>query len=206
MSTFQTQLLYALGNNTKVLPELKKMFVRPLIQIAVKSINQEYIEEGILDKISEKYNVPVESVDEYYSVIYTILKVHLGILSQNVKPEEFRQTLEELKLPPECIEDLSTVIYGQKRPELIAGLLDRTKFYSHLMSCKWRVDITIASNILNRVLEPHIIMKWTFNNGEHQIFELSMSKFHQLRHAVATILVDMQKLEQKCASKNIVSS
>ncbi|XP_076287598.1 COMM domain-containing protein 5 [Lasioglossum baleicum] len=206
MSTFQTQLLYALGNNTKVLPGLKKMFVRPLIQIAVKSINQEYIEEGILDKISEKYNVPVESVDEYYSVIYTILKVHLGILSQNVKPEEFRQILEELKLPPECIEDLSTVIYGQKRPELIAGLLDRTKFYSHLMSCKWRVDITIASNILNRVLEPHIIMKWTFSNGEHQIFELSMSKFHQLRHAVATILVDMQKLEQKCASKNIVSS
>ncbi|XP_076654273.1 COMM domain-containing protein 5 isoform X2 [Halictus rubicundus] len=182
------------------------MFVRPLIQIAVKSINQEYIEEGILDKISQKYNVPVESVDEYYSVIYTILKVHLGISSQNVKPVEFRHILEELRLPPECIEDLSTVIYGQKRPELIAGLLNRTKFYSHLMSCKWRVDITIASNILNRVLEPHIIMKWTFSNGEHLIFELSLSKFHQLRHAVATILVDMQKLEQKCASKNIVSS
>nr|XP_031848341.1 COMM domain-containing protein 5-like [Nomia melanderi] len=206
MTTFQTQLLYALGNRTKIFPELKKVFVRPLIQIAVKVINQEHIEEGILDRISQKYNVPEESVDEYYSVIHTILKVHLSMLCQNVKPGEFKQTLEELKLSSDCIEDLSTVIYGQKRPELIAGLINKTKFYAHLVSCKWRVDITISSNILNRVLEPHIIMKWTFSNGEQQVFELSMSKFHQLRHAVATILVEMQKVEQKCTSKNIISS
>ena len=32
MTTFQTQLLYALGSKVKVLPELKKVFVRPLIQ------------------------------------------------------------------------------------------------------------------------------------------------------------------------------
>lgn len=204
MTTFQNQLVYALGNRTKVFPELKKVFVRPLIQIAVKAINQEHIEGGILDRISQKYNVPEEAVDEYYYIIFTILKVHLGILSQNVKPMEFKQTLEELKLPSDCIEDLSTVAYGQKQPELVTGLIQRTKFYTHLISCKWRIDITISSSILNRVLEPHIIMEWTFNNGEHQIFELSLSKFHQLRHAVASILLDMQRVEQQCASKNIV--
>ncbi|KZC11900.1 PREDICTED: COMM domain-containing protein 5-like [Dufourea novaeangliae] len=205
MTTFQSQLLYALGNRTKVLHELKKVFVRPLIQIAVKAITEEHIEEGILDRISQKYNIPEESVDEYYSVIYTILKVHLGRLSQNVKPTEFKQTLDELNLSSDCIEDLSTVIYGQKRPELLTGLINRTKFYAHLISCKWHVDIIISSSILNRVLEPHILMEWTFNNGERQIFELSMSKFHQLRHTVATLLVEMQKVEQQCASKNICS-
>lgn len=65
--------------------------------VAVKAINQEYIENGVLDRISQKYNVPEETVDEYYSVIYTILKIHLGVLSQNVKPAEFKQVLEELK-------------------------------------------------------------------------------------------------------------
>lgn len=128
MTTFQNQLVYALGNRTKVFPELKKVFVRPLIQskfvfnktnycnifvncvlregilkiitVAVKAINQEHIEGGILDRISQKYNVPEEAVDEYYSIIFTILKVHLGILSQNVKPMEFKQTLEELKYIP----------------------------------------------------------------------------------------------------------
>ena len=32
MTTFQTQLLYALGNKIKVLPDLRKIFLRPLIQ------------------------------------------------------------------------------------------------------------------------------------------------------------------------------
>ncbi|XP_017884034.1 COMM domain-containing protein 5-like [Ceratina calcarata] len=206
MSNFQTQLVYALGNRTKVFPELKKVFVRPLIQIAVKAINQEYIEEGILDRISKKYNVPEETVDEYYSVIFTVLRINLGTLSQNVKPAEFKQLLEELKLSAECIDDLSTVVYGLKRPELISGLVQKTKFYPHLIACKWRIDITISSSILNRVLEPHIIMEWTFSNGKRQIFELSLTKFHQLRHAIATILVEMQKVEQQCASKNIICS
>lgn len=41
--------------------------------------------------------MPEESVDEYFSVIFTILKVHLGTLPQNIKPAEFKQTLDELK-------------------------------------------------------------------------------------------------------------
>ncbi|XP_012349141.1 uncharacterized protein LOC100867462 isoform X2 [Apis florea] len=205
MTTFQTQLFYALGNKTKILSELKKVFVRPLIQ-TVKTINQEYIEEGILDRISQKYNVSEEIVDEYYSIIFTILKIHLGTLSQNVKLTEFKQILEELKLSPECIDDLSIVVYGQKRSELISGLIQKTKFYPHLISCKWRIDITISSSVLNRVLEPYIIMEWTFNNGKRQIFELSLPKFHQLRHAIATILVEMQKVEKQCAAKNIICS
>lgn len=68
-----------------------------LFVVAVKTINQEYIEEGILDRISQKYNVSEEIIDEYYSIIFTILKIHLSTLSQNVKPTEFKQILEELK-------------------------------------------------------------------------------------------------------------
>lgn len=49
-------------------------------------------------------------------------------------------------------------------------------------------------------------MEWTFNNGKRQIFELSLPKFHQLRHAIATILVEMQKVEKQCAAKNIICS
>lgn len=207
MSTpFHTELLYALGSRTKVLSELKKVFVRPLIQIAVRAINQEHIEEGILDRISLKYNIPEENVDEYYAVVFTIIKTHLSLMSQVIKLTDFKQSLEELKVPSDCIEDLSTVIYGQKRPELISGLIRRTRFYSHLVSCRWRIDITISSSILNRVLEPHIILEWIFDTGEKQTFELSLAKFHQLRHAIATILVEMQNIEQQCTSKNICCS
>jgi len=37
------------------------------------------------------------------------------------------------------------VIYGPKQADLVSGLIQRTKFNPQLISCKWRVDITISS-------------------------------------------------------------
>ncbi|KAL6448208.1 hypothetical protein ACFW04_000302 [Cataglyphis niger] len=203
---FQTQLLSALGSKTKYLAELKKTFARPLIQLAVKAIELEYIEEGVLERISKKYNIPEEHVDEYYAAILSILKIHLRLQCHDIKPVEFKQCLEELKLTPDCIEDLFSVIYGPKRSDLLSGLIQRTKFNPQLISCKWRVDITISSNIINRVLEPSIVMEWIFNTGKCVIFELSLAKFHQLRHTIATILVELQTLERHSIFKSIQSS
>lgn len=61
-------------------------------------------------------------------------------------------------------------------------------------------------SILNKVLEPTIIMEWILNTGERVTFELSLAKFHQLRHTVATILVELQTLERHSIFKNIQSS
>lgn len=49
------------------------------------------------------------------------------------------------RLTPDCIEDLASVIYGPKRLDLLSGLIQTTKFNSQLISCRWRVDITISS-------------------------------------------------------------
>ncbi|XP_043504982.1 COMM domain-containing protein 5-like [Polistes fuscatus] len=203
---YQTQLLTALGNKTKHLAELKKTFVRPLIQIAVKAIEQEHIEGGILERISQKYNIPLEDVDEYFSAVFIILKTYLKYVSCSVKPTEFKQTLEELKLPSDCIEDLYTVVSGQKKADLLTGLMKKTKFFPRLISCKWRIDVVISSNVLSRVLEPCIILECIFDTGETHSFELSLAQFHRFRHAVASILVEIQSLEQRNALKNIQHS
>jgi len=131
------------------------------------------------------------------------------------------------RLTSDCIEDLSSVIYGPKRSNLLSGLIQKTIFNPQLISCKWRIDITISSkyvlildnyhykvisfsffyvyhiymyvfsncSILNRVLEPNIVMEWIYNTGERITFELSLAKFHQLRHAIATILIELQALQ-----------
>ncbi|XP_032687418.1 COMM domain-containing protein 5-like [Odontomachus brunneus] len=205
-TSFQTQILSVLGNKTKYLMELKKTFARPLIQLAVRDIKLEHIEEGILERISKKYNIPEDDIDEYYAAILAILKTHFRLQCHTIKPTEFKQCLEELKLAPDCIEDLSSVIYGPKQSDLLSGLIQRTKFNPQLISCRWRVDIIISSNILNRVLEPNVIMEWIFNTGECIIFELSLAKFHQLRHTIATILVELQTLERHSIFKTIHSS
>lgn len=63
----------------------------------MKAIEQEYIEEGVLDRISQKYNIPSEDVDEYFSTVFTILKTYFKYVSCSVKPTDFKKTLEELK-------------------------------------------------------------------------------------------------------------
>lgn len=63
----------------------------------MKAIELEYIEEGVLERISKKYNIPEEHVDEYYAAILTILKMHLRLQCHDIKPVEFKQCLEELK-------------------------------------------------------------------------------------------------------------
>lgn len=49
------------------------------------------------------------------------------------------------RLNPDCVEDLSSVIYGPKQADLLSGLIQKTKFNPQLISCKWRIDITISS-------------------------------------------------------------
>lgn len=65
--------------------------------MAVKSIEQDHIEDGILDRISEKYNVPPEKVDEWYSIVLIIFRKHLQSPNSSIKATDLRQCLQELK-------------------------------------------------------------------------------------------------------------
>jgi len=67
-------------------------------------------------------------------------------------------------------------------------------------------DIVFNYSLLNRVLEPNIVMEWILNTGECVTFELSLAKFHQLRHTIATILMELQTLERHNIFKTIQSS
>ncbi|XP_012254553.2 COMM domain-containing protein 5-like [Athalia rosae] len=200
-TTFQAQIS-SLGNKSKHLAELQKPVIRPLIQLAVKSIQRDHIEEGVLDRICEKYNISQENVDLWYNAVFRILHTHLRLSPGSIKPTEFKECLQELKLSADCIEDLSTVVYGPRRIILINELMHITQFYPQLKSCRWRIDINISSSMLSRVLEPSIIMEWTLTSGESKTFELSMAQFHKLRHAVASLLKEIHVLEHRNTLRN----
>eukprot|EP00976_Prorocentrum_cordatum_P097356 1190955-Prorocentrum_minimum.AAC.1 len=79
---------------------------------------------------------------------------------------------------------------------------------------RWRVDVTIASNSLARVLRPSMLMEMTLSDGSIKTFEVrvglrsglvtqafcyvvSPEQFHALRHAVARSIHEMDALEPK---------
>ena len=47
-----------------------------------------------------------------------------------------------------------------------------------------------------------MLMEWILSNGESYTFELSLNRFHQLRHAVAKLLLEIQRLEVYNVIKN----
>lgn len=67
------------------------------VAVAVKAIDQEYIEEGALEVISKNFNVSQAFVDEWYAAVLIILKLHLRSPSISIKPAEFKQCLQDLK-------------------------------------------------------------------------------------------------------------
>ena len=63
-----------------------------------------------------------------------------------------------------------------------------------LKSLNWRIDVSISTSSLSRVLEPSIIIQMHLSNDERVSFELSLSSFHLLRFNVAMVLKEMDDL------------
>jgi hypothetical protein len=57
--------------------------------------------------------------------------------------------------------------------------------------------MTLFYSVLSRVLEPSILFDMTLNNGEKKTFEVSISKFHQVRYSVASVLKEIGLMEKK---------
>jgi hypothetical protein len=52
----------------------------------------------------------------------------------------------------------------------------------------YRVDVTITTSEMDRVLKPTVLMKIIDNNGDIRTFEINPEQFHNLRYSVARVL------------------
>jgi len=103
----------------------------------------------------------------------------------------------ELKIPGELIPDLSSIVFGEKRSAFDAAALRNRSHLPSLDSLRWRVDVAISTSALNRVLEPSVLMELKLSDGKIHTFEVSSSKFHELRYNVAYVLKEMEDVEKK---------
>ena len=61
---------------------------------------------------------------------------------------------------------------------------------------KWRVDVTVSTSAMARVLKPSVLMQITTTDGNAKLFELSVEKFHEVRYSVAKLLLEMDTTEK----------
>jgi hypothetical protein len=59
---------------------------------------------------------------------------------------------------------------------------------------RWRVDVTISTTHLSRVLKPYVLMQLTLSDGSIRKIEVDADKLQQLRFHVASAISSMQSL------------
>lgn len=68
--------------------------------------------------------------------------------------------------------------------------------YPYIKDFKWRVDVTLSTNSMQRVLKPSILMEIVTSEGKTRTFEVSVEKYQELRYQVARTLKDFQELDK----------
>lgn len=90
---------------------------------------------------------------------------------------------------------LAALVLVCRREALRAAMAATVPSAPTLDSMRWRVDVTISSSSLSKVLRPSLILEMTLSDGNIHTFEASVDTFHELRHTVAKLLVDMGGVE-----------
>jgi len=162
--------------------------------------------EGKLIHYSKfKELVTSELTEETISVIYTgllrLLKCALRLPVGSLKQELFKEDLQELQIPADFHSDLASVIFGSRREHIDQVSLNTRPRLPQIENFKWRVDVGISTSVLNRVLEPTVLMEMTLTDGNIRTFEVPVSKFHELRYNVAFVLKEMEDLEKRSILK-----
>lgn len=129
------------------------------------------------------------------SGLFILLRAIIRMPDNNLKPEVLKAELQELKIPENVIEDLSEVVSSQRSSLCKAALVQQPRFPT-LNNFQWRVDVSISTSALSRVLEPTANFKMVLSDGSTKHFEVSMKMFHYLRCNVASVLKEMEDLEK----------
>ncbi|XP_015781526.1 COMM domain-containing protein 5 [Tetranychus urticae] len=146
-------------------------------------------------------NLPVLSELNLQNTESKLLVQNLVILVRNCM--RYRSTNRQISLTDILTEELRI---PSKLSQIIQNEIDSAKMTATIpygpklptcTSIKWRIDVVISSSSLSKVLEPLIIFEIHTDSGEKLRFDCSLTKFNQLRLAVASSLSELHRLEEK---------
>ena len=144
---------------------------------------------GISDILAK---VSLDDAGALFSGTYTLIAT---IIRNKVKLSDVGKDLTTMSFPAHAIEDIISAV------RLTRGTLEQVAFqerirFPQLTKFRWRIDITISSGQLSRIMRPSLLVQMILSNGEIKRFEISLEQFNQLRYGVARVLKDMQLIER----------
>eukprot|EP00753_Platysulcus_tardus_P015027 PLAT4724.1.p1 GENE.PLAT4724.1~~PLAT4724.1.p1 ORF type:complete len:221 (+),score=72.87 PLAT4724.1:2-664(+) len=151
----------------------------------------ESLSPEVFEEVAEESGLG-EQFTPAFTAAFLILK---AAVKSRAKLTVMEAQLEnELGLKREVIGVFTRLMERQREAMESAAFEDRIRF-PQLDDLKWRVDVTLSTSSLSRVLRPSVLMQMTLSDGRIKTFEVPVEKFHQLRFNTAKVLKGMRSLE-----------
>ena len=64
----------------------------------------------------------------------------------------------------------------------------------------WRVDVVLSTSSISKVLRPSVLLRAVLSDGSVHTAEVSVARFHELRHAVAEAQLCVEATSAKLSS------
>eukprot|EP01105_Mastigella_eilhardi_P026563 TRINITY_DN7745_c0_g1_i1.p3 TRINITY_DN7745_c0_g1~~TRINITY_DN7745_c0_g1_i1.p3 ORF type:complete len:225 (-),score=81.41 TRINITY_DN7745_c0_g1_i1:123-749(-) len=138
--------------------------------------------------------LPIADAEALFTGMLLLMR---AAVRTRTSPEFFKAdlALPELKVSAQLVADMAAVL-AQTRAAAETNAMNGRIRHPSLANLNWRVDVTISSSSLARVLAPSVLMEMTTTDGRVCTFEVTQDKFHDLRYNVARVLKETQELEQ----------
>lgn len=124
--------------------------------------------------------------------LYTIMKT---CIQQKVRMKQIEDDLKRMNVPA-CVVTEVVAVVRTLRPGLESSALGRRLRCPQIAKFRWRIDITMSTGLLSKVMRPSIMVQMYLSSGIIKTFEISIEQFNQLRYGVAKVLQEMQRVER----------
>jgi hypothetical protein len=103
--------------------------------------------------------------------------------------------LTERGVPADVAGAFADVVLRARREELDAALAIGRPHLPRVVRTRWRLDVTIASSAVARVMRPTVLLELTLDSGAVHTISVPVDRFHELRYATARALRDLGDAE-----------
>ena len=175
-----------------------------------KTINKDKHEKAI-ETTGRDGGLNRTEFDQLFAGIYSLIRASLRVplpstskgqtLSAKLLSDELRMDAAHCQMIMDAAlryRPTSQLSAWKLSPQL-SGLVTQPR----LLSLDWRIDVSISSNLINRIMEPSVIISLALqpsnssSDPTHLTFEASLAQFSKLRYVVARMLSEFTAIESK---------
>lgn len=184
----------------KVGNKVERSTFQKILRLAVSAVEGKAVKPEQINSLATD-TIPLQTIHVAYAGLLKTIQAAFRCSAAALTKEQFTQDLAAINLTKEMVEDVTSAVFGSRRAVLEAASINNAPRKPTIVDFKWRIDVGISTTSLSRVLEPVVAASMTLSNGETKNFEMSVTKFQELRYNVATVMKEVEDLEKRSILK-----